>query len=156
MLTASLAYPQPAKNAATTGATTKAVTSTTQTPATNDAIEEEKLESKLAIVITVILAVVWEAFPFVVLGAIVAGMLEEFVPQQWITRKMPKNKILGIAMGCLLGLLFPMCECGIVPVMRRLLRKGVPLGTCVAYMLAGPIINPVSYTHLTLPTNREV
>jgi len=143
MLTASLAYPQPAKNAATTGATTKAVTSTTQTSATNDAIEEEKLESKLAIVITVILAVVWEAFPFVVLGAIVAGMLEEFVPQQWITRKMPKNKILGIAMGCLLGLLFPMCECGIVPVMRRLLRKGVPLGTCVAYMLAGPIINPI-------------
>ena len=36
-----------------------------------------------------------------------------------------------------------MCECGIVPVMRRLLRKGLPLGTCVAYMMAGPIINLV-------------
>ena len=34
-----------------------------------------------------------------------------------------------------------MCECGIVAVMRRLLRKGLPLGCCVAYMLAGPIIN---------------
>src|SRR5262245_64528695 len=34
-----------------------------------------------------------------------------------------------------------MCECGIVPVMRRLLRKGVPLSCCVAYMMAGPIIN---------------
>ena len=43
----------------------------------------------------------------------------------------------------MLGLVFPMCECGIVPVMRRLLRKGLPLGTCVAYMLAGPIINLV-------------
>src|SRR5947209_3153058 len=36
-----------------------------------------------------------------------------------------------------------MCECGIIPVMRRLLRKGVPLSSCVCYMLAGPIINVV-------------
>jgi uncharacterized membrane protein YraQ (UPF0718 family) len=36
-----------------------------------------------------------------------------------------------------------MCECGIVPVMRRLLRKGMPLSCCTAYLLAGPIINPV-------------
>src|SRR5262249_5698429 len=36
-----------------------------------------------------------------------------------------------------------MCECGIIPVMRRLLRKGVPLSCCVCYMLAGPIINVV-------------
>ena len=43
----------------------------------------------------------------------------------------------------LLGLAFPMCECGIIPVMRRLLRKGIPLSVCVCYMLAGPIINLV-------------
>jgi uncharacterized membrane protein YraQ (UPF0718 family) len=36
-----------------------------------------------------------------------------------------------------------MCECGIVVVMRRLLRKGLPLSCCIAYMLAGPIINVV-------------
>jgi hypothetical protein len=36
-----------------------------------------------------------------------------------------------------------MCECGIIPIMRRLLRKGVPLSCCTAYLLAGPIINPV-------------
>src|SRR5262249_15536346 len=38
---------------------------------------------------------------------------------------------------------FPMCECGIVPIMQRLLRKGVPVGVCISYMLAGPIINVV-------------
>ena len=45
--------------------------------------------------------------------------------------------------GAVLGLVFPMCECGIVVVMRRLLRKGLPLSCCIAYMLAGPIINLV-------------
>src|SRR5437588_4039592 len=81
--------------------------------------------------------------PFIVLGAVIAGVLEEVVPQQLIARVVPKNKYLAIGMSALLGLIFPMCECGIVPVMRRLLRKGLPLSCCVAYMLAGPIINVV-------------
>src|SRR5207247_2436275 len=84
-----------------------------------------------------------EAMPFIVLGAVIAGVLEEVVPQQLIARVVPKNKYLAIAMSALLGLIFPMCECGIVPVMRRLLRKGLPLSCCTAYLLAGPIINPV-------------
>jgi uncharacterized membrane protein YraQ (UPF0718 family) len=91
--------------------------------------------------VKVFVSIIWEAFPFVVLGAVIAGILEEVVPQQAIAKIVPKNPILAVAIGALLGLVFPMCECGIVPVMRRLLRKGLPLGTCVAYMLAGPIIN---------------
>jgi len=81
--------------------------------------------------------------PFIVLGAVIAGVLEEMVPQQLIAKVIPKNRVLAIALSALLGLIFPMCECGIVPVMRRLLRKGLPLGCCSAYLLAGPIINPV-------------
>src|SRR5438128_11393077 len=81
--------------------------------------------------------------PFIVLGAVIAGLLEELVPQQLVARLIPRSRVLAIAIGGLLGILFPMCECGIIPVMRRLLRKGVPLSCCVCYMLAGPIINVV-------------
>jgi hypothetical protein len=78
-----------------------------------------------------------------ILYEVIAGVLEELVPQQLIARAVPKNRFLAISLSALLGLVFPMCECGIVPVMRRLLRKGLPLGCCTAYLLAGPIINPV-------------
>jgi uncharacterized membrane protein YraQ (UPF0718 family) len=88
-------------------------------------------------------SIVYEALPFIVLGVILAGLLEEFVPQQFITKIIPGNRVLAIGLGGLLGLIFPMCECGIIPVMRRLLRKGLPLSLCVSYMLAGPIINVV-------------
>jgi uncharacterized membrane protein YraQ (UPF0718 family) len=84
-----------------------------------------------------------EAMPFVVLGAVLAGILEELVPQKLVARLLPDSRFLSILIGGLLGLLFPMCECGIIPVMRRLIRKGVPLSACVAYLLAGPIINVV-------------
>jgi uncharacterized protein len=89
------------------------------------------------------LAILWEAMPFIVLGAILAGILEEFLPQQAITKFLPKHMIPAVMIGAVLGLVFPMCECGILVVMRRLLRKGLPLACCIAYMLAGPIINGV-------------
>lgn len=88
-------------------------------------------------------SVLWEAMPFIVLGAVIAGILEEFLPQQAITKVLPKQVIPAVMIGAVLGLIFPMCECGIVVVMRRLLRKGLPLSCCIAYMLAGPIINLV-------------
>jgi uncharacterized membrane protein YraQ (UPF0718 family) len=88
-------------------------------------------------------SILWEALPFIVLGAVVAGVLEELLPQQLLTRFLPRYVVPAVMIGGLLGLLFPMCECGIVVVMRRLLRKGLPLSCCIAYMLAGPIVNGV-------------
>ncbi len=88
-------------------------------------------------------SVLWEALPFVVLGAVVAGVLEELLPQQLVTRLLPRGVLPAVVAGALLGLAFPMCECGIVVVIRRLLRKGLPLACCVSYMMAGPIINVV-------------
>lgn len=88
-------------------------------------------------------SIVYEALPFILLGALVAGLLEELLPPRLLMRVLPRSRFVGILGGALLGLIFPMCECGIVPVMRRLLRKGLPLSTSTAYLLAGPVINPV-------------
>jgi uncharacterized membrane protein YraQ (UPF0718 family) len=93
--------------------------------------------------VTIFSGILYEALPFIVLGAVIAGLVEELVPQSLVVKFIPKNRFLAIAMGGWLGLIFPMCECGILTVMRRLLRKGVPLSTCVCYMLGGPIINVV-------------
>ncbi len=101
------------------------------------------MENNVRDFVVIFLSIIYEALPFIVLGAVIAGFLEELVPQELLTRFIPRNRPLAIAMSCTLGLLFPMCECGIIPVMRRLLRKGLPLSCCVAYMLAGPIINIV-------------
>jgi len=106
-------------------------------------VNSEVVYSQLVVIFT---SVIYEALPFVVLGVVLAGLLEEFVPQQLLARIIPKRKafvVLAIMFGGLLGLVFPMCECGIIPVMRRLLRKGIPLSVCCCYVLAGPIINLV-------------
>src|SRR5262249_29368017 len=81
--------------------------------------------------------------PFIILGALIAGVLEVLVPQRLVAKLIPRSRVLAILIGGFLGLIFPMCECGIIPIMRRLLRKGMPLSTCTAYLLAGSIINVV-------------
>jgi uncharacterized membrane protein YraQ (UPF0718 family) len=88
-------------------------------------------------------SIFYEALPFIVLGAIIAGLLEEFLPSKLLGKIFPKKAAMGVFAGGFLGLVFPMCECGIIPIMRRLLRKGLPLSSCVAYLLAGPVINPI-------------
>jgi uncharacterized protein len=101
------------------------------------------VEDNIKNFIIIFTSILYEAMPFIVLGALISGLLEELVPQKLVARIIPQSRILAIAIGGFLGVLFPMCECGIIPVMRRLLRKGVPLSCCVCYMLAGPIINVV-------------
>jgi hypothetical protein len=101
------------------------------------------VDTELPKFINSFISILYEALPFIILGAVIAGILEELVPQRIIAKIIPRSRVVAIAIGGLLGLLFPMCECGIIPVMRRLLRKGVPLSCCVCYVLGGPIINVV-------------
>ncbi|MFC4775195.1 permease [Paenibacillus sp. GCM10023252] len=84
-----------------------------------------------------------EAIPFILIGVLVSGFIQMFLTERWIARVMPRNRVLATMLGCGVGILFPSCECGIVPVTRRLLGKGVPLHAGIAFMLTGPIVNPI-------------
>jgi uncharacterized membrane protein YraQ (UPF0718 family) len=92
---------------------------------------------------TIFLSMIMEAIPFVLLGVLISGLIQSFLTERWIARIMPKNRLLASLFGCSVGILFPSCECGIVPITRRLLNKGVPLNAGIAFMLTGPIINPI-------------
>jgi uncharacterized membrane protein YraQ (UPF0718 family) len=102
------------------------------------------VEEQIKNFIVTFTSILYEALPFIVFGSVIAGVVEELLPQRLIARLIPRNRILAIAIGGFLGLPSPMCDCGILVVVRRLLRKGVPLSCCVCYLLAGPIINVVT------------
>jgi uncharacterized membrane protein YraQ (UPF0718 family) len=88
-------------------------------------------------------AIFLEAMPFLLLGALVSGFFESFVPSERIHRHAPKGQFTGILFGLALGTILPTCECGVVPIVRRMLKKGVPAQTAFSYMLAAPVVNPV-------------
>lgn len=94
---------------------------------------------------TIFLSIAFEAIPFILIGVIVSSILQIYVPDKWIYKVVPKSPIAGVIVGSLLGILFPLCECGMIPVVRKLVQKGMPLYIGIVYILAGPIINPVVY-----------
>ena len=89
------------------------------------------------------LSVVLEGVPFILLGVALSGILDVFLPPRVLARVLPRNPAAGILLGGALGAVLPMCECGIVVVIRRLLQKGLPLSNAMAYMLAAPVVNPI-------------
>ncbi len=92
---------------------------------------------------TIFLSILIEALPFVLIGVLIAGIIQIFVTEDHIKRWIPKNTFLAIIMSCFVGALFPACECGIVPIVRRLLAKGVPIHAGIGFLLTGPLINPL-------------
>jgi len=84
-----------------------------------------------------------EALPFVLLGALVSAVIEVFVPTTAFERLARLPRPLQLPTAALAGFAFPVCECGSVPVARRLAVKGLAPSAAVTFMLAAPILNPI-------------
>lgn len=94
---------------------------------------------------TLFIGILLEALPFILLGVLLSALLQAFVSDETIARLSPKHPVAGILFGCLLGLLLPLCECGMIPLVRRLIRKGMPAYIGIVYIFAGPVVNPVVF-----------
>ena len=84
-----------------------------------------------------------EAIPFLILGVAIAGLARWWVPQAAWIRRLPANPLLAPITGALMGFALPACECGNVPVARRLLASGAPMGTAFGFLFAAPVLNPI-------------
>lgn len=75
---------------------------------------------------SIFIAMFLEAAPFLLLGSLVASLVEEYVSPEWIAARFSGGPIKGVLLGLFGGMIVPTCECGVVPVVRRLIGKGVP------------------------------
>ncbi len=111
----------------------------------NILVTERSVMTILNIFTTRFLGIFIEAVPFLLLGTLTSGLIEAFIRPQDIVRWLPKNRLLGVVGGAFLGIIFPVCECGVVPVVRRLFRKGLPMSVGVTFLLAAPFMNPIVF-----------
>jgi uncharacterized protein len=90
---------------------------------------------------TIFTSIILEAFPFLLLGTFLSSIIEVFTTEDFFKKIIPKNKYLSLLLASVTGLVFPVCECAIVPIAGRLLKKGVPLYFTITFMLSVPIVN---------------
>ncbi|MDX2213364.1 MAG: permease [Oculatellaceae cyanobacterium bins.114] len=96
-------------------------------------------------VLTLFFSLLVEAMPFLLLGVLFSSVLLLFVDERRLVAMVPKNPALAALTGSLIGCLFPVCECGNVPVARRLLVQGAPSAMAIGFLLAAPTVNPIVF-----------
>lgn len=108
-------------------------------------VNDIQLPNKLQDFSTLASSIMVEAVPFIILGALVAGFVQTFVSEKALFKILPKSPFFRRIVLSLSGSIFPVCECGNVPVARSLLAKGVKPAEAVTFLLAAPILNPVTF-----------
>ena len=102
------------------------------------------LAARLPNLVTVFLGIFLEASPFLLVGVLVSSVLDVAVSTDRLVRIFPRNGVLGLLGGVAVGAAAPLCECGTVPIARGSVSKGLPLPAAVGFLLAAPVINPVT------------
>jgi uncharacterized protein len=108
---------------------------------------------------TVFCGVFVQALPFLVVGVLVSGLVAAFVSAERLARWLPRRTGLAIAAAGLGGAVVPGCECGSVPVARRLFATtGAAGAAALTFMLAAPAVNPVVLvaTAVAFPTQPKM
>jgi uncharacterized membrane protein YraQ (UPF0718 family) len=103
----------------------------------------DALAPRAQALVTIFLGIVIEALPFLLAGVLVSSAIHLFVSTETIQRLSPRSSWGAASLGAVLGLAFPVCECGSIPTARRLLDRGAPAALGIAFVLAAPVVNPI-------------
>jgi uncharacterized membrane protein YraQ (UPF0718 family) len=98
---------------------------------------------RLATAGTVFAGVFLQAVPFLVLGVVISGLIAAFVSPERLATMLPRRAPAAVLAAGVAGAALPGCECGSVPVARRLFGDGTTGAAALTFMLSAPAINPV-------------
>jgi len=94
---------------------------------------------------TIFLSMVIESLPFILIGVVISVLIQSYVHENFIHRLFSGRGLLAMIPAALTGIVFPICECAIIPVIRSLIKKGLPQHLGVVMIASIPIINPIVF-----------
>jgi uncharacterized protein len=101
------------------------------------------LWDRMNVFATVFLGIFVEAVPYLILGTLASGLVEVFLDRDQMSKWISTRPAAAAVSGAFMGMIFPVCECGVVPLTRRLFHKGLPLSAGISFLLAAPVLNPI-------------
>lgn len=100
---------------------------------------------KLPQLVTIFLSIIIQALPFILLGIFGSALIQYCVTEAMIQKRLARTgKLSGVLLAISAGFFFPVCDCGVIPVARRLLLKKVPPYLGIAFLITAPLVNPIT------------
>jgi len=114
--------------------------------------------ARLNEVIVIFVSIVLQSLPFVLVGVFASALVQHCLTGRVVARWMPRRALPAVLMGSVCGMVVPVCDCGVIPLARRLTAKGVPVYAALTFLLAAPVVNPIvlSATALAFQGNLAV
>ncbi|MCI0546621.1 MAG: permease [Candidatus Rokubacteria bacterium] len=91
----------------------------------------------------VFVSIVLQSLPFLLLGVFASALVQRHLSEAWLARWLPRRALRLVLVSSLFGFVAPVCDCGVLPLARRLAAKGVPVYATTTFILAAPVVNPV-------------
>ncbi len=116
--------------------------------------------SKLDFFNIIFMSILLEALPFLLIGIMISAIIGKFVSSEYLIKFLENkkhNQVWSYVIALLAGGVFPVCDCAIIPIVGRLIKKGVPPSLAITFMLAAPFTNPIVIiaTFLAFPYNPD-
>ena len=101
------------------------------------------LPARLNEFVVIFVSIVLQSLPFVLLGVFASAAVQRHLSEGVVTRWLPRRVLPLVAAASVFGLVAPVCDCGVIPLARRLTAKGLPLYAATTFIVAAPVVNPV-------------
>ena len=92
----------------------------------------------------------WEHFiyilPFFLVGVVLDSIIRTFKLHVKLRKAIEKFGSFAVIGATMVGVVSPLCACGILPVAVSLLINGVPLAPVIAILVSSPLMSPSGYT----------
>ncbi|MFH1504366.1 MAG: permease [Candidatus Omnitrophota bacterium] len=79
-----------------------------------------------------------EILPALGIGFLLSGLIHEFIPDNWVEKKLGKKGIQPIFYATITGAILPICCWGSLPIALSFYKKGSRLGPVLAFLAATP------------------
>ncbi|MDZ7369551.1 MAG: permease [candidate division KSB1 bacterium] len=83
-------------------------------------------------------ALLQEMAPYLLLGFLVAGILNEFLSAEKIARHLGRNNFASIVKAAIFGIPLPLCSCGVIPPTVALRKAGAGRAPVLSFLIATP------------------
>jgi len=89
-----------------------------------------------------LLSIFWslviESAPWLLIGYLLAGIIKQVIPSEWVHKQMAKPGFVSIVKGAFIGAPLPLCSCGVIPTALAVRKAGASKGATSSFLVATP------------------
>lgn len=93
-----------------------------------------------------------ESAPWLLIGYLLAGIIKQVIPNEWIHKQLAKPGFLSIVKGAFIGAPLPLCSCGVIPTALAVRKAGASKGATSSFLVATPEtgVDSISFSYAVL------